>query len=69
MSTSPCDSPMGEFSCLRVRRTRITGGMAEKEFHFARGIGKVREVGSNQLEELTACGPGGITRRRGRFRE
>ncbi len=53
----PCDSPMGEFSCLRVRRARLTGGVAEKEFHFARGIGKIREVGSNQLEELTACGP------------
>jgi len=53
----PCDSPMGEFSCLRVRRTRLAGGVAEKEFHFARGIGKIREVGSNQLEELTACGP------------
>lgn len=52
----PCDSPMGEFSCLRVRRTRLAGGVAEKEFHFARGIGKIREVGSNQLEELTACG-------------
>ena len=55
----PCDSPMGEFSCLRVRRTRLAGGVAEKEFHFARGIGKIREVGSNQLEELTACGPQG----------
>ncbi|HWM86194.1 MAG TPA: hypothetical protein VNO33_10165, partial [Kofleriaceae bacterium] len=53
----PCDSPMGEFSCLRVRRTRLEGGVAEKEFHFARGIGKIREVGSNQLEELTACAP------------
>ena len=53
----PCDSPMGEFRCLRVRRTRLQGGVAEKEFHFARGIGKIREVGSNQLEELTACAP------------
>ena len=55
----PCDSPMGEFSCLRVRRTRLAGGVADKEFHFARGIGKIREVGSNRLEELTACGPQG----------
>ena len=52
----PCDSPLGEFRCLRVRRTRVAGGVAEKEFHFARGIGKIREVGSNQLEELSACG-------------
>jgi len=52
----PCDSPMGRFRCLRVRRTRLAGGVAEKEFQFARGIGKIREVGSNQLEELTDCG-------------
>lgn len=51
----PCDSPLGTFMCLRVRRTRTMGGIAEKEFHFARGVGKVREIGSNQLEELTAC--------------
>jgi hypothetical protein len=55
----PCDSPMGEFRCLRVRRTRLAGGVAEKEFHFARGIGKIREVGANQLEELTGCAPQG----------
>jgi hypothetical protein len=55
----PCDSPMGDFSCLRVLRTRLAGGVAAKEFHFARGIGKIREVGSNQLEELTACAPQG----------
>jgi hypothetical protein len=51
-----CDSPVGEFRCLRVLRTRLEGGVAEKEFQFARGIGKLREIGSNQLEELTACG-------------
>ena len=53
----PCDSPLGTFSCIRLRRTRVTGGIAEKEFHFARGVGKVREIGDNQLEELAACGP------------
>ena len=53
----PCESPLGTFSCIRLRRTRTTGGIAEKEFHFARGVGKVREIGANQLEELTACGP------------
>jgi hypothetical protein len=51
-----CESPLGTFSCIRLRKTRTVGGVAEKEFHFARGVGKVREVGSNQLEELTACG-------------
>jgi len=54
-----CDSPMGEFRCLRFRRTRIAGGVAEKEFQFARGIGKIREIGGNQLEELTDCRTGG----------
>ncbi|HUS67089.1 MAG TPA: hypothetical protein VMZ28_21275 [Kofleriaceae bacterium] len=52
-----CESPLGTFSCIRLRKTRTEGGVAEKEFHFARGIGKIREVGANQLEELTACGP------------
>jgi hypothetical protein len=52
-----CESPLGTFECLRVRRTRTQGGVAEKEFSFARGIGKIREVGSDQLEELSACGP------------
>ncbi len=52
----PCESPLGMFSCIRLRRTRTMGGIAEKEFHFARGIGKVREIGANQVEELTACG-------------
>ena len=54
----PCESEtLGTFSCIRLRRTRTTGGIAEKEFHFARGVGKVKEIGANQLEELTACGP------------
>lgn len=52
----PCESPLGIFECIRLRRTRTQGGVAEKEFFFARGVGKVREVGSNQLEELSACG-------------
>jgi hypothetical protein len=52
----PCDSPLGEFRCMRIQRTRLAGGVAEKEFQFARGIGKIREIGSNQLEELSACG-------------
>jgi hypothetical protein len=54
---APCESPAGTFECIRLRRTRTAGGVAQKEFHFARGIGKVREVGGNQLEELMACAP------------
>jgi hypothetical protein len=55
----PCDaaegSGLGTFSCIRLRRTRTMGGIAEKEFHFARGVGKVKEIGANQLEELSGC--------------
>jgi hypothetical protein len=49
-----CETPFGTASCLHVRRTRTAGGVADKEFWFARGIGKVREEGG-QLEVLTAC--------------
>lgn len=52
----PCDSPLGEFRCLRILRTRAAGGVARKEFQFARGIGKILELGSNQLEVLSDCG-------------
>lgn len=51
-----CEAPIGRFECLHVRRTRTEGGIAIKDFYFARGIGKVREVGDNQSEELSACG-------------
>ena len=52
-----CTSPFGVFSCLHVRRLRTEGGVADKQFWFARGIGKVREQGPSQIEELTGCGP------------
>jgi hypothetical protein len=51
-----CEAPLGGFECLHLRRTRTEGGIAIKDFYFARGIGKVREVGDNQSEELSACG-------------
>ena len=50
-----CSTAIGDFECVRVLKTRTQGGIAEKEFTFAPGVGKVREVGGNQLEELTAC--------------
>ncbi len=52
-----CDSPLGTFTCVRLHKVRTQGGVADKEYFFARGVGKVREVGGNQLEELTSCGP------------
>jgi hypothetical protein len=50
-----CTAPLGTFSCLHLRRTRLVGGSSDKEFSFARGIGKVREDGS-QIEEVATCG-------------
>ncbi len=49
-----CSSPLGDFKCLHVKRTRTQGGVAVKEYMFARGIGKIREDGG-QVEQLTAC--------------
>ena len=51
---SPCDTPWGQLSCVRIHRERLVGGIAVKDYYFARGYGKVREVGG-QLEELTDC--------------
>lgn len=51
-----CEVPLGSFECLHFRRTRTEGGLAIKDFYFARGVGKVRETGDNQTEELSACG-------------
>jgi hypothetical protein len=49
-----CSAPIGALRCLHVRRDTTTGGVAQKEFWFARGVGKVRETGG-QTEELTGC--------------
>jgi len=49
-----CDSPLGSFECLHIGRTRTAGGVAQKEYWFARGVGKIREEGG-QIEQLTAC--------------
>lgn len=53
----PCEAPLGSFECIHLRRTRTESGVAVKEFLFARGVGKVRETGDNQVEELVDCGP------------
>lgn len=51
----PCEGPIGAYECIRLKKTRTMGGTSVKEFFFARGVGKVRESGDNQLEELEAC--------------
>jgi hypothetical protein len=50
----PCSSAFGELSCLHLRRMRTVGGVSDKEFFYARGIGKVLETGG-QTEELLGC--------------
>jgi len=50
-----CSSPLGDFTCLQVRRQRIVGGVSDKQFFYAKGIGKVKEVNANQVEELVSC--------------
>ena len=50
--------PAGDFCTLRVKRTSTTEGAgAAKTYWFARGVGKVREEGASQVEELTAWSP------------
>lgn len=53
----PCSSPFGELECLQLRRVRTVGGTSNKDYYFALGVGKVREEGTEQIEELVDCGP------------
>lgn len=48
--------PAGAYCALRVRRTSTAGGIdgSDKTFWYARGIGKVKETGANQTEELVS---------------
>ncbi|MCP4443800.1 MAG: hypothetical protein GY811_00455 [Myxococcales bacterium] len=50
-----CSSPLGDFTCLHLRRQRTAGGVSDKQFFFAKGIGKVKEINANQVEELIGC--------------
>jgi hypothetical protein len=53
----PVTVPAGTFNCLRIRRTGSEDGSAMKTFWYARGVGKVKEVGG-QTEELASYSPG-----------
>lgn len=53
-ASEPCQVSGTELSCLRVRRTGQDLGQAAKTYWFARGVGKIKEVGANQTEELKA---------------
>jgi hypothetical protein len=54
-SGDSCKTPAGTFDCIQLRRTRTAGGVAVKDFFFAKGVGKVKESGDSQLEELVSC--------------
>jgi len=43
-------------SGIKYHRVRTDGGIAEKDFLFAEGMGKVIEDGTNQVEEIEGCG-------------
>lgn len=45
--------PAGTFPCVKLRRVASPSG-SDKRYWYARGIGKVREEGDNQIEELTS---------------
>ena len=48
--------PAGDFCALRVKRTSTVNGAtgSVKTYWFARGVGKVREAGDSQIEELVS---------------
>jgi len=49
--------PAGSFTTLKVRKVSTAGGVAgsDKTYWYARGIGKVKEVGAGRTEELSSC--------------
>jgi len=49
--------PAGSFTTLKVRKVSTAGGAAgsDKTYWYARGIGKVKEVGAGRTEELSSC--------------
>ena len=44
--------PAGTFTCLHLRRMATDDPQTQKDYWFARGVGKVKESGG-QLEELS----------------
>lgn len=51
--------PAGTYCALHLRRVSTVGGApgSDKEYWFARGVGKIKESGAGQIEELTAATP------------
>jgi hypothetical protein len=49
-----CPAPWENLRCVNLQRSTITGGVSQKLYWFARGVGKIREEGGI-LEELVGC--------------
>jgi hypothetical protein len=49
--------PAGSFTTLKVRKVSTADGAAgsDKTYWYARGVGKVKEVGAGRTEELSSC--------------
>lgn len=50
-----CGTGFGDLRCLHLKKVRLQGGIRTKEFFFARGVGKVKTVAPNEIEELVSC--------------
>ncbi len=55
----PLTVPAGTFCTLHLHRVSTVGGLpgSDKEYWFARRVGKIKESGMAQIEELTAHTP------------
>lgn len=55
----PVTVPAGTFCTLHLHRVSTVGGMpgSDKQYWFARGVGKIKEAGATQVEELTGHTP------------
>ena len=45
--------PAGTFTCLQLRNLNTVTG-SDNRYWFAQGVGKIREEGATQVEELTS---------------
>ena len=55
-ATEPVTVLAGSYTCLHVRRT--SNGGTVQDYWYARGVGKVKETGGGQDEELMSFTPG-----------
>jgi hypothetical protein len=46
--------PAGTFACLHIHRVNLSGSGKAKDYFYALGVGKIKEAGSGQTEELVS---------------